>query len=140
VIPAFESTEDQAKRLEPLARYIELEGWHVRRGAPKDGAVVPLLTTPPWGARKSSSGLTLRSSRQPRREPNIRSVPNSVAPPSFFRTTSSSRTSPRRTRSCCGNTRRLAASERPLDVFADHGAYGCESGQMPDIWSRSVRR
>jgi hypothetical protein len=49
VIPAFESTEDQAKRLEPLARYIELEGWHVRRGAPKDGAVVPLLTTPPLG-------------------------------------------------------------------------------------------
>ncbi|MBS1853929.1 MAG: DEAD/DEAH box helicase [Acidobacteria bacterium] len=55
-IPVFEGTVEQAKLLEPLARYIELEGWKVRRAGQKDGVVVPLLATPPLGGTEALVG------------------------------------------------------------------------------------
>jgi len=54
--PAIASPEEQAKRLEPLARFLKLEGWSVKPLASVGGVVVPLVAASPLGGPQAFVG------------------------------------------------------------------------------------
>jgi hypothetical protein len=64
--PKIATPQEQAKCLEPLARFLKLEGWSVSSLARVRGVVVPLLAVPYWGGRLPLWAHTLPWFRRPK--------------------------------------------------------------------------